>query len=288
MIRCPNCDARHETSAVACPQCSWSPRTIGGFTAWAPELSEGDTGLAGESFALIARYEDGHFWFESRNAVIVWALQRFFPSLRSLLEIGCGTGVVLSSIARAFPDASLVGSEVSASGLGFAAERVRRARLVQMDGRHIPFEDEFEVVTAFDVLEHIPEDEAVLKEMYRAARPGGGIVVSVPQHDWLWSAVDDYSRHQRRYERGELMQKIKTAGFQSVHVTSFMTLILPAMLLSRLNKRDVNAIDPAAELKVGRIANRALGALCAAERRLLTREWSLPIGGSLFAVARKA
>lgn len=287
MIHCPNCTASYSAATMACPACAWQPATVDGFTAWAPELVQGGTGLAGESFALIARYEAGHFWFESRNALIVWALRRFFPSLGSLLEIGCGTGVVLAAVAEAFPQASLVGSEVSTAGLGFAAEHVPGATLVQMDGRRVPYENEFDVVAAFDVLEHIAEDVSVLGQMHRAVRRGGGIVVSVPQHPWLWSAVDDYSRHQRRYTRRELADKVKAAGFTIAYMTSFMTLILPVMLLSRLTKRDPQRIDPAAELKVGRATNLALGAACAVERRIVTRGWSLPVGGSLFVVARK-
>jgi hypothetical protein len=112
--------------------------------------------------------------------------------------------------------------------------------------------------------------------------------VSVPQHPWLWSGVDDYSHHYRRYTRRELADKIRAAGFAIEHITSFMTLVLPAMMLSRLMTRDAASLDPAAELKVGGITNAVCGALCACEAWPISRGWSLPVGGSLLAIARKA
>jgi SAM-dependent methyltransferase len=194
---------------------------------------------------------------------------------------------VLAAIREAFPAAELTGSELSAAGLGFAARRVAGARLMQMDGRHIPYEDAFDVIGAFDVLEHIDDDIGVLRQMRRAVMPGGGVVISVPQHRWLWSGVDEYGGHVRRYVRRELLDKISAAGFIVEHVTSFMTLVLPVMMAARLRARSAASLDPAAELKVGSVTNAALGFLCACEARAIVRSWSLPVGGSLLAVARR-
>ncbi len=101
--------------------------------------------------------------------------------MRRYLEIGCGTGYVLSGVAQAYPAATVVGTEVFSVGLPYAASRVRSAELLQMDARQIPYVSEFDVIGAFDVLEHIDEDELVLNSMFRALRPGGGIAITVPQ-----------------------------------------------------------------------------------------------------------
>ena len=74
-----------------------------------------------------------------------------------------------------------------------AVSRVPDVQLYQLDGRRLPFEEEFDVVGAFDVLEHVDDDGLVLAQMHQATKPGGGIIVSVPQHPWLWSAVDEFS-----------------------------------------------------------------------------------------------
>jgi len=95
------------------------------------------------------------------------------PGVPLFLEIGCGTGHVLSGVARAYPGTKIYGSELFPAGLAFAAEREPAADFMQMDARHIPFIDEFDVIGAFDVLEHIKEDEQVLAQMYSALKPGG-------------------------------------------------------------------------------------------------------------------
>src|SRR4029077_3111817 len=106
-------------------------------------------------------------------------------------------------------------------GLQTARTRLARVPLYQADARRLPFDREFDAVGAFDVLEHIRQDDAALAQLYQAVRPGGGLLVTVPQHPRLWSTADEYARHERRYTRSGLMQKVADAGFVPVHITSF-------------------------------------------------------------------
>jgi SAM-dependent methyltransferase len=244
-------------------------------------------GFDERSFEHLPGAEERSFWFRSRNSLIVWALQRYFPNARSMLEIGCGTGFVLAGVRAAFPEMRLVGGELYEAGLAVAARRVPDAELLELDARDLPFEEEFDVVGAFDVLEHIEEDEAALAEMRDALRPGGGLLVTVPQHPALWSAVDDYSRHVRRYRRPELLAKLGSAGFDVVHSTSFVTLLLPVLAASRLRFRGAKEFDPLSEYRMPAFVDSALGWVLAAERALIRPGLSLPIGGSLLAVARR-
>ncbi len=255
----------------------------------APELATGGAGFKPEAFDELAALEAGNFWFRARNKLIVWALGRHFPRIRRYLEIGCGTGFVLAGVAQAYPQASLTGSEVFSVGLPYAASRVNKVELLQMDARHIPYEDEFDVIGAFDVLEHIEEDETVLSEMLRSLHPGGGIVITVPQHPWLWSRQDDYACHVRRYRMGELRKKVVRAGFQVEMETSFVSLLLPAMLASRLAQRKGSTkIDPMAELRLPTFINRAFESAMNVERTFIQLGLRLPIGGSLLLIARKS
>lgn len=288
MIRCRRCGASYEAGEAACSHCQWQPDRLDGFIAWSPETAAGGTALAPAAFRMLADAEERHFWFRARNRVITATLAKFHPGLRSFLEIGCGTGVVLSAIRAQFPAANLTGTELSTAGLSIAATRVPGARFMQMDGLHVPFENEFDVVGAFDVLEHIEDDRRAIAEIWKAVAPGGGAIVSVPQHPWLWSAVDEYGGHYRRYTRDALAVRLTSAGFVVERMTSFMTAVLPVMALARLVKRDPKTIDPAGELKIGSAANALMGALCAMEQRALDRDWSMPAGGSLLAFARKA
>jgi len=153
------------------------------------------------------------------------------------LEVGCGTGFVLSGIASAKPNMSLTGSEIFMAGLSHAVLRVPSAHFMQMDARRVPFIEEFDAIGVFDVLEHIEEDEKVLDQLYKAIKPSGVLLLTVPQHPWLWSASDEYACHVRRYTHSEVRNKILNAGFKIIRSTSFVTSLLPAMVFSRILKK---------------------------------------------------
>jgi hypothetical protein len=110
-----------------------------------------------------------------------------------------------------------------------------------MDARNIPGLDVFDLTGAFDVIEHITDDEGVLRGLHAATQTGGGIIVAVPKHPWLWSCADDAARHQRRYRRGELEAKLRRHSFGVFFSSSFTALLLPLKAASRLigggNKR---------------------------------------------------
>lgn len=285
MRLCLHCDAHHPGESWCCPACGYSPEHISGFAAFAPKFDRVSEGFDPSAFAELASLEEGNFWFVARNRLILWSLCRFFPEARSLLEIGCGTGFVLAGIASKCPELRLAGSEIHTAALNFAADRLPGTQLMQMDARCIPFTDEFDVIGAFDVLEHIPEDEKVLGEMYRALRPGGGIIITVPQHRFLWSQADVFAHHVRRYTATELTSKVTDVGFRILRLTSFVSLLLPMMAVSRLGKRqEGSALD---ELRMPSLVNMVLGKVMDIERALIKLGLDLPLGGSLLFVAKK-
>jgi SAM-dependent methyltransferase len=286
MKRCPTCAAAFD-GEWSCPSCGFVPGMIEGFRAFAPAMAVGDAGNPTD-FTALAAVEAGNFWFRARNRLIAWAIQRYFPDAKSMLEIGCGTGFVLSGIRRSLPGLKLSGSEASCAGLAFALSRVPDASLFQMDARSIPFVDEFDVVGAFDVIEHIKEDEQVLAEMHRATRKGGGIVLAVPQHPFLWSRVDENAGHVRRYGARELADKVARAGFKVTRRTSFVSVLLPLMMASRLARKSGDGRKTAdAEFAVGPVVNATMEGLLALERGLIRFGVSFPAGGSLLLVAHK-
>lgn len=287
MILCPSCDAKNIHIENGCPRCGFSPARVDGFLAWAPEFAKQNDGFPEESFEGLARVEAGNFWFRSRNALVLWALRKYFPGFHSLLEVGCGTGFVLSGVAQAFPEARIAGSEIYTAGLTFAAKRLPYVELLQMDARRLPYEKEFDVVAAFDVIEHIAEDELVLQNFYRAVKPGGLCLITVPQHDWLWSPVDEVACHQRRYDAADLHAKLEAAGFNILRSTSFVTLLLPLMLASRWAARRSNRAGGSEVAVLNPVLNRGLEAIMCVERQFIRWGFNLPIGGSRLVVARK-
>ncbi|MFA6208467.1 MAG: class I SAM-dependent methyltransferase [Candidatus Obscuribacterales bacterium] len=239
-----------------------------------------------EYFDNLYALEAESFWFKARNSIITWALSKYFPDARNLLEVGCGTGFVLSGIHKAFPKLELTGSELFEEGLGFAQKRLPAAQLLTLDAREMSFRGEFDIVGAFDVLEHIVEDELVLEQMRVAVTPGsGGIMLTVPQHGFLWSAADEYACHVRRYSANELTNKVEKAGFNVTRLTSFVSLLLPAMLLSRVASKSIDQFEPYAEFQISQNLNRILEQIMSVERGIIRAGINLPVGGSLLLVA---
>ncbi len=243
-------------------------------------------GFPPEAFGYLVEAEEGSFWFQARNRLIVWATKKYFPSATTFLEVGCGTGYVLKGLAESVPSLKLAGCELFEEGLLHARERLPDVPLSQADARDLPFHAEFDLAGAFDVLEHIDDDEAALASLHDALVPGGGLLLTVPQHPRLWSPADEYAEHQRRYTRTELCGKLERAGFKTLRVTSFVTLLLPLMVASRTRERHREIhYEPAAEHQEAQRLQRPLSAAMATELWLIRHGVPLPVGGSLLAVA---
>jgi SAM-dependent methyltransferase len=288
MKLCSECGKPVDSHRGQCPSCFHQTKELDGHLAFAPELAHENEGFDGSYFSGLAELEAGNFWFRSRNQLVIWALRRYFPHAKSFMEIGCGTGFVLSGIQQALPDLKVCGSEIFTAGLSFAEQRLPGVDLFQMDARRIPFQEEFDVVGAFDVLEHIHEDQEVLKKMYQATRSGGGILITVPHHPFLWSASDDFARHVRRYRRRELSSKVNQAGFEILRITSFVSFLLPLLTISRLKQRlSPQPFDRNSEFNINSSVNTALETILRGEQILIRAGLSFPAGGSLLLAARR-
>ena len=294
---CPNC--RREAvfpdqpwpSDWACTACRFRATQCEGLVCLAPEIIEAASGYDPKLFGELVRFEESNFWFVNRAHLIAGLIRKNFPTARNFLEIGCGTGSVLLALRKSLPKLNLTGSELYPRGLLFARRRLGDGvTLVQMDARFIPARSEFDVIGAFDVVEHIREDEDVLAEIHTALKPGGGAIISVPQHPWLWSPADDAALHQRRYGRGELEAKLRRAGLRVLWSSSFNALLLPLMMASRtimkLRARR-SKTDALAEFNIAPSLNRVLSAVLRLEVGLTLAGMRWPFGGSRFLVAQR-
>lgn len=291
---CPTCgtaDAIGADEAVwptlwSCPACARAIEIRDGIPIFASALADTVAGMDPASFASLERWETENFWFVPRNRLITALLGRYFPSAESFMEVGCGSGFVLSAIASMKPWRRLVGSELHPAGLTIARSRLGpHVEFVQMDARSIPAADVFDAIGAFDVLEHIEEDESVLTAIHRALRPQGGLLLAVPQHPWLWSKTDEYALHVRRYRRGELERKVQKAGFRVLFSASYTSLLLPLMAASRV----AGSRDPqesfSKEFELPKAANAVLKGILHFEVALTLAGLHFAAGGSRIVAA---
>jgi SAM-dependent methyltransferase len=289
MQLCVQCDSSITGDGWQCPACGYEPETENGILRFTEGPPTTTGGYAPERYAKLFEREAAHFWFRSRRKLILQTIRRHLGETGRYMEIGCGTGHVLAGIAQGWPKCEIWGTDLLGEGLAFAGRRVPAATLAQLDPRRLPFESSFDVIGAFDVLEHIKEDELVLRRTQRALKPGGVLVLTVPQHPFLWSAHDETARHVRRYRRNELRDKLRAGGFLVEEKRSFMALTLPFLMTSRLFRRQKG--EPkgilSGEFHVPETIDRFLESVLDVERVLMRAGIRFPMGGSQLAVARK-
>ena len=129
--------------------------------------------------SLLAEVEPRHFWFGERNRLIVSTMREALGELtgRTVLDVGCGTGFVTAALERA--GMATCGLDMNLAGLRHARRRTSGPLLCQ-DAARVPFSEQFDVAMLCDVIEHTPDDGAVLSAAIGALRPRGALVVTVP------------------------------------------------------------------------------------------------------------
>jgi SAM-dependent methyltransferase len=262
---------------------------IDGFKCYSPELAKSNNGFSADAFSFLRQVEENNFWFKVRNRILIDLIKKYSGKSgnKKLLEIGCGTGYVLSGLSSS-TDFQLSGSDIHVEGLKYAKERVPSAEFIQMDATAMPFKNEFDAIGAFDVIEHISEDELALKNIHRSLRKNGVLYISVPQYMFMWSSIDEISFHKRRYSKGELMQKVSAAGFKIEYCGSFVFTLFPMMVASRfLMQRKGGEASGNQEFSMNSFLNRILESVLSLDEFFIKRGIRLPFGGSLLCVARK-
>jgi SAM-dependent methyltransferase len=241
-----------------------------------------DTG----EFRVLVKLDEDHWWYRGRRRIIQAQLGRLglAPGL-DVLDAGCGSGRWMDDL-RAY--GRVAGFDLNQSGVEHARARghddVRRARIEEM-----PWADEsFDLITCLDVLEHTPDDLSSLRELWRVARPGAMLLVTVPAYQSLWSSHDDHNHHFRRYRRRGLVSAGRQAGWEPVTATYFNSILLPPAAVVRLGER----LRPRpfqrshVEMTAGR-AHRVLELPLRAEAAAIGRGVRFPAGLSVMAVFRR-
>lgn len=194
--------------------------------------------------------EDRHWWFQGRYELVKRVLERHAPKPEGrpldMLDIGCGTGLFLQ---RWGAGKNAVGLDFSREGLKFTRTR-GLSRLVCGDAQKIPFAAErFDLVTAFDLVEHVDRDGDLVAEVHRVLRPGGVFMATVPAHPFLWSQHDVALHHKRRYVYKQFNALFDPAKWNRKRFTFAFATIFPAAAVVRTiaGKPKQNGHGPAKE-----------------------------------------
>lgn len=240
------------------------------------------------TYAIMDEVEGSHWWFVGRRAILESFLDTIVRKLRpgsgslKILDVGCGTGANVEMLSQ-YGDAE--GVDVSEDALEFC--RQKGLRVQKGLAETLPYADEtFDLTTALDVIEHLDEDLAGLKEMHRVTRSGGYSLFFVPAFMWLWGVQDDISHHRIRYTRRQIVDRITAAGYEVERATyanwTFFVPILTGRLLMK-----ATGLRPASENNINVSAlNGLFGKLFAAERFWLKR-YNFPVGVSIVVEARR-
>ena len=234
-------------------------------------------------YDTMAALDQRHWWYRARRQVLAALIRRLAqpPPNASILEIGCGTGhnlAMLSGFGQV--DALELDEEVRAVAEGRLGRQVMSAPLPELAG--VP-ERHYDLVGAFDVIEHIDDDRAALVSIATRLKPGGKLVVTVPAHQWMWSAHDVVNHHKRRYSQRELRRLIEGSPLRLERIGYFNSLLFPVAIAERMSSKVRGKDDADLKLPPAPL-NSALEKAFAAERHLIGRV-PLPPGLSLFAVA---
>lgn len=234
-----------------------------------------------------AAIEDSHWWFVARRTILRKLLDHWLPLApeRRILDVGCGCGGMVKLLQQF---GHVEGIDLSPDALAYC--RRRHGEAVQFhqgslpDG--MPDTGPYDVVTAFDVIEHIPDSVGALRGIRNHLAPNGLLFVTVPALMLLWGPHDELNLHQRRYTAGGLESELEAAGFSVVWTSYFNAFLFPPICAIRVLRRLGGRRLPASDFgPVPRPLNRLLQSIFAAEGGLLPT-FRLPVGVSLAAVAR--
>jgi len=239
------------------------------------------------TYSIMYEVEGKHWWFAGRRHIIAGFVERACRDLGEvrprILDVGCGTGANLQMLSR-FGVAE--GVDVSVAALDFCRAR-GLAKVKQGAAESLPYEDAaFDLVTGLDVVEHLDDDIAGLKEMRRVLRPGGRAVLFVPAFMFLWGVQDDISHHRRRYTLPDLKRKLREAGLTVERATYANLTFFAPILLGRQLMRLIGW-RPASENNITISAlNGLLGRIFSVESWWL-RRLNFPFGVSIVCVAKR-
>ena len=266
---------------------------VDGIKCFSLEVAEEYTNYPDSGFDLTDKNVETSFWVSSRNRLFKSIVQQYQQLIgkTKFLEIGCGTGDFIQQIIKN-ENLEITGSEIYLKGLQYAKKNQPNVDFIQLDVTQGTIGEQFNMIAAFDVIEHIENDMDALNNITQMLHKDGVLIISVPQHEFLWSSLDEIVKHKRRYSRRDLISKLTKNGFDINFVTSFVFVLFPFMLVSRLFDKphdgiQADEVELEKRVKFFSALNWIFDLLMRIDEILIRFGFSLPFGGTLLVVAKK-
>lgn len=247
------------------------------------------------AYETFARNEKDHFWFVGRRAIFFDVIRRRTRGTLSerpiVFDLGCGVGGMLGPMSEF---GRVIGMDIDPGSLAYCRDR-GFPNVFNGRGHRLPVQsDSVDLIGAFDVIEHIPEERETIAECFRILKPGGWLFLSGPAYQFLYTHQDKMVHHQRRYTVGDLKRKFRAAGF-TVEKASYINFFLfPLIFLALMVKKVRERWSPPedgetrfnTDVKMPGGLNALFRGLFSSERFFL-RFLSFPFGHSLIVMVRK-
>ena len=232
----------------------------------------------------MAKQQREHWWFKARRKILDKIISKCDLSDNAkILEIGCGTGGNLLMLKE---HGNVYAMEMNE----FASEYATRTTGVDVRKGwlpdSIPYNEKFDLVCMFDVLEHIQDDKKALIEVTKLLNPAGTLIITVPAYSWLYGSHDKMLHHYRRYSRNALNETISYSSLDILKIFYFNMLLFPLVILTRLADMLKNSDESIGYSTPNNIVNQLLYRIFSIER-ILVNKINFPFGTSIVAVCRK-
>lgn len=291
MLICPHCkkELQQTDGGMKCPACATNFPIREGIQTFVDTPPAQDEGYREGCFEVAHDIVENLFWFRKRNDAILHLFRRYVNPKGRIIEIGCGTGLVLEFLRKNGFRAD--GGEIHLTALNMICER-KDANYYLIDVTKLPFSEEYDAVGMFDVLEHIDNDAAAIANVGQTLKKDGLFILTVPAKEKLRSHYDDVLCHKRRYELKPLRTLLERNGFEVLKISYLFFFLYPFAYLNRALLQKRKSADRTEEeyffkeLMLPPALNLLFGLISGVEMAMFPYT-NFPAGNTIIAAARK-